>query len=196
MIKLILFDWGDVCGLYNLDIFHDFISRAGYDSHLVEIHFKEFKSQFDRGELTEKEFWEKLAQTLGFKGHWSLLAQNNKKNLTINQDLMDYIKKLKNKAKIALLSNMDKTSIAAIRSKVSLNKFFDKVYFSSELKSGKLEKKVIEMIAMDFKVKPKEMIFIDDFPGNIEKAKSFGMQTILFIGNDDLKLRVDKSLKN
>src|SRR3989338_10188077 len=118
MIKLILFDWGDVCGLYNLNIFNSLLNKAGYDHRLVEIHFKEFKSQFDRDELTEEEFWEKLSRELGFKGHWSILAQNNKKNLMVNWELLDYIKKLKNKVKIALLSNMDKTSIDAIRRKV------------------------------------------------------------------------------
>ena len=38
-------------------------------------------------------------------------------------------------------------------------------------------------------------LFIDDFPGNIEKAKSLEMQTILFIGIDDLKLKIDNLLK-
>ncbi len=196
MIKLILFDWGDVCGLYNLDVFNTFLNKAGYDPSPVEIYFKEFKSQFDRDQLTEEEFWGKLALKLGFKGHWSALAQNNKKNLTINWKLLNYIKELKDKGKIALLSNMDKTSINMIRREVSLNTFFDKIYFSAELKTGKLEKEVIGRIYLDFKVKPKEMLFIDDFPGNIEKAKSLGMQTILFVGIDDLKLKIHKLLKN
>ena len=194
MIKLILVDWGDVCGLYDLEVFNTFLRTLGYDSSLVEVHFKEFKSQFDRDQLTEEEFWSKLAQKLGFKGHWSILAQNNKKNLVVNWPLMDYIKELKKRVKVALLSNMDKTSIEAIRSEVKLSEYFDKVYFSSEHKTGKLEKGVVDKIISDFKVKPEEMLFIDDFPGNIEKAKNYGMQTALFISIDDLKQKFSGKL--
>ena len=196
MIKLVLFDWGDVCGLYNLEVFNTFLTKLGYDVSLVDGHFNEFKSQFDRDQLTEEEFWSKLAQKLGFRGHWSLLAQNNKRNLVVNWMVLDYIKKLKKKVNIALLSNMDKTSIDAIKSEVKLSDYFEKIYFSSEHKTGKLEKPFIDKIVKDFKVKTNEMLFIDDFPGNIDKAKTYGMQTILFIGVDALKQKVDELLKH
>lgn len=196
MIKLVLFDWGYVCGLYNLEVFNTFLKKLGYDASLVEGYFKEFKSQFDCDQLSEEEFWGKLAGRLGFKEHWAVLAQKNKKNLIVNRPLLSYIKKLRKKVKIALLSNMDKTSIEAIRSEVNLSDYFEKVYFSSEHKTGKLEKAVIDKIVNDFKVKPKEMLLIDDFPGNVEKAKALGMQTILFTGVNDLKLKVSHLLKN
>ena len=196
MIKLVLFDWGDVCGLYNLEVFNTFLRKVGCDASLADGHFKEFKSQFDRDRLTEEEFWSKLAQKLGFKWHWSLLAQNNKKNLVVNWPLFDYIKELKKKVKVALLSNMDKTSIEAIKSEVRLADYFEQVYFSSEHKTGKLEKAVIDKIINDFKVKPEEMLFIDDFHGNVDKAKAYGMQTVLFVGVDNLKQKVNALLKH
>ncbi len=196
MIKLILFDWGGVCGLYNLEVFNTFLKKIGYDASLVNNHFKELKSQFDRNQLSEEEFWGKLAQRLGFKGHWSILAQNNKKNLIINWPVLNYIKELKKKAKVALLSNMDKTSIEAIKSEIDLADYFEKIYFSSEHKIGKLEKAVIDTIINDFRVEPDEMLLIDDFPGNIEKARTFGMQTFLFVGIDALKQKLTSLLKH
>lgn len=196
MIKLVLFDFGDVCGLYNLEVFNTFLKKLGYDASLVEWYFKEFKSQFDRDQLSEEEFWGKLAGRLGFKDHWAVLAQKNKKNLIVNRPLLNYIKELRKKVKIALLSDMDKTSIEAIRSMINLSDYFEKVYFSSEYQLGKLEKPVIDKIINDFKVMPKEILLIDDFPGNVEKAKVIGMQTILFTGVNDLKLKISHLLKN
>lgn len=196
MIKLVLFDWGYVCGLYDIEVFNTFIKNLGHDSSLVEEYFKEYKSQFDRDQISEEDFWSKLAEHLGFKGHWSVLAQKNKKNLIVNWSLLNYIKELRKKVKTALLSNMDKTSIEAIKSAINLSDYFEKVYFSSEHQFGKLEKPVIDKIITDFKVMPKEMLLIDDFPGNVEKAKDLGMQTILFTGVNDLKLKISHLLKN
>ncbi len=195
MIKLILFDWGDVCGLYDLEVFNTFLKRNSYDSSLVDKHFKEFKSKFDRDQLTEEEFWSKLAQTLEFKEHWSILAQNNHQNLSINWPLINYVKELQKKVKVALLSNMDKTSIKAIQCKIKLADYFEKVYFSSEYKTGKLEKEVLNKIMDYFQVQPEEILFIDDFPGNIDKAKSNGMHTVLFVGVEDLKQKVKALLQ-
>ena len=196
MIKLVLFDWGSVCGLYNIEVFNSFLKRLGYDTSSVGGYFKEFKPQFDRDNISEEEFWGRLAQKLGFKGDWSILAQNNKKNLVVNWPLLDYIKELRKKVKTALLSNMDKTSIEAIRNEVKLSDYFKKVYFSSEHKTGKLEEAIIDKVILRFKVKLEEIVLIDDFPGNIDKAKALGMQTVLFVGIDDLKQRLGTLLKH
>lgn len=196
MIKLILFDWGDVCGFYNLDILNNYLKKLGYNYTLVDSYFKEFKPRFDRDQITEKEFWENLSRKLNYLDNWKMLAKNNQKNLKINKHLLNYIKKLKTTAKIALLSNMDKTSIRAIKEKISLKEYFDKVYFSSEFKTGKLEKNVVDKIFTQFKVNSNEVLFIDDYVGNVEKAKDLGMQTIQFKRNKDLMLKLKKLLKN
>jgi HAD superfamily hydrolase (TIGR01509 family) len=125
-----------------------------------------------------------------FKEHWSILASQNKKNLVVNWSLLDFIRGLKKKVPIALLSNTDKTSIAVIKNEVNLPDYFDRAYFSSEHEMDKLEKPIVDKILKEFRVKPEEVLFVDDFPGNIEKAKRMGMQTILFIGADDLKSRL------
>ncbi len=196
MIKLVLFDWGSVCGLYNIEVFNSFLKRLGYDASLVDGYFKEFKPQFDRDNISEEEFWGRLAQKLNFKEDWSILAQNNKKNLVVNWPLLDYIKELRKRVRTALLSNMDKTSIEAIRNEVKLSDYFEKVYFSSEHKTGKLEKPILEKIMLYFKVKLKEVLLIDDFPSNIYEAKTLGMQTVLFVGIDDLKQKLGTLLKH
>jgi FMN phosphatase YigB (HAD superfamily) len=39
-------------------------------------------------------------------------------------------------------------------------------------------------------LKAEECLFVDDLPGNIEAARKLGMNTIRFIGIDDLKTRL------
>lgn len=196
MIKVIVFDWGDVCGLYNLEVFSTFLKKLSYDSSISSKYFEEFKPKFDRAILSEEEFWSGLSKKLEFDYHWSILATNNKKNLIVNWPLLDIIKKLRSNFKIALLSNMDPTSISGIRSEVKLSEYFDKVYFSSEIKKGKLEKEAVDMVLKDFNATTQELLFIDDYSGNIEKAKSLGMKTLLFKDIQEFKKELNSLLEN
>jgi len=55
---------------------------------------------------------------------------------------------------------------------------------------------VIDIISKDFKVNTGEMLFIDDFQGNIERADNLRMKTILFTNLTNLKLQIKKLLKS
>ncbi|MBS3125583.1 HAD-IA family hydrolase [Candidatus Woesearchaeota archaeon] len=52
---------------------------------------------------------------------------------------------------------------------------------------GKLKKPFIDKVLAEFNVKPEEVLFVDDFPGNVEKAKLFGMNAIQFTELNELK---------
>ncbi|MEK6963374.1 MAG: hypothetical protein AABX70_03025 [Nanoarchaeota archaeon] len=56
MIKLLLFDWADVCGLYDLRVFNEFLERKGYSVDIARAHFGELKPAFDRDQVSEEEF--------------------------------------------------------------------------------------------------------------------------------------------
>ena len=194
MIRLLLFDWADVCGLYDLRVFNTFLESQGYSVDIARAHFGELKPAFDRDQISEEEFWSKMAEKLKFKGHWSELANANQKNLKPNQPLLEYIQTIKNKVHIALLSNLDKTSIQAIQNKLNLKDYFEKVYFSYEYKTGKLDKPLIDKLLVDFNVKPEEILFIDDFQGNLEKAEKYGMKTLLYTDVETVKKELNKIL--
>ncbi|MEK6963373.1 MAG: HAD-IA family hydrolase [Nanoarchaeota archaeon] len=136
-----------------------------------------------------------MAEKLKFKGHWSELAKANQKNLKPNQLLLDYIQTIKGKVCIALFSNLDKTSIQAIKNKLNLQDYFEKVYFSYEHKIGKLEKQLIDKVLADFKLKTEEVLFIDDFQGNLEKAEKYGMKTLLYTDVKTVKKELNTLLK-
>lgn len=194
MLKLIVFDWGDVCGTFNKESSNVFFKKIGKNPKKIDEYFHQFKAEFDRNQLSEEEFWKGLAKHIGFSRKWEVLAQNSEENIQINWALLKFIQTLRTRFKTALLSNMDATSIAAIRHKVNLEKYFDKVYFSSELGLGKLERLVLEKMLDDFKVAPEEVLFIDDFPANIECAKEFGINTVLYSSLENLKNQLRKEL--
>ena len=71
--------------------------------------------------------------------------------------------------------------------KFDYHKLFDSVLYSfdaSALKNGKV---IFELILEKLDAKPEQCIFIDDVQGNLDIAKSLGIDTIIFKNSDQLE---------
>jgi len=103
----------------------------------------------------------------------------------INQELLKKIDELRKKYKTGIFSNsgfMLKTPfIRAI-----LEKHFDYILSAQDLNLSKTNPEVYPQVAEKFKIKPEEILFIDDQIKNITAAKQIGCQTILFEDNKQL----------
>lgn len=192
MIKLLIFDWGDVCGYYDAEKFESFLREEACDTTGLKQFFREWKPRFDRGKITESQFWSALKAKVSFAGQWQTLASNSRKNHIPNLRLLGFIKTLRPRFLTALLSNMDATSVRQIQREIQLEDCFDKVYFSCELGEGKLEKGIVKRILSEFKVTADQVVFVDDFAGNIEKGKSLGFRCIQYRSFEDFKLQLGR----
>ena len=184
-IKIIAFDWGDVLGFYDLSIFDSFLEKNNCLKNTSSF-FKQYKPDFDIDKLSEEEFWSKLKKYLGFKGTWQELATANQNNLKINIKNLELAKKIKENRITILLSNMDRTSVSRINKEVNLDEYFNKYYFSFKLGQNKMNEDVLKQIISEFNVRSEEVLFIDDFQGNVDKAHKFGFKTILYKDEEQL----------
>ena len=57
--------------------------------------------------------------------------------------------------------------------------YFEKVYFSQQMKLRKPNKEIFEQVLNENNLNPTETLFIDDSPQHIEGAKKLGIQTLL-----------------
>ncbi|MET4080381.1 FMN phosphatase YigB (HAD superfamily) [Pedobacter sp. UYP30] len=93
---------------------------------------------------------------MGEKYRTFLLSNSN----VIHYDwIMDYIKKEFH------LENYDE--------------YFEKVYFSQQLKLRKPNREIFEYVLKENNLLPAETLFIDDSPQHLEGAKKLGLQTLL-----------------
>lgn len=192
MIKTILFDRWYVCGDYDLSRFRKFLTINGYDPEKERAYFKKFKWDFDRRKLSETQFWTGLKKALWFTWSINTLIENNTKNLVVDWGLLEMIQALKKKYTIVLWSNMDISSIRQIKKEVELDKFFDAVYFSRDLKMGKIETSVIQHIMKKCNCSSSEMVFVDDEERNFTQLIKDGYQTIVYTGKANLKKEFKK----
>lgn len=97
----------------------------------------------------------------------------------IDRTLVDFLRSLRGKYKTGLISN----AWGDLREYLVHEKFddaFEHMIISAEVGAVKPEAKIYQFALEQVGVKPKEMVFVDDFAVNIEGCEKVGIKGILF----------------
>lgn len=115
---------------------------------------------------------------------------------TKNQQLLDYILKLKKEYKIGMLSNVGKGGLESRFSKQELDKYFDVVIASGDVGYAKPEPEIYEITAQKLGVRLDECVFTDDYSYFCEAAVSVGMKAIHYQNLNQFKRELKTFLAN
>jgi epoxide hydrolase-like predicted phosphatase len=97
----------------------------------------------------------------------------------IDRTLIDFLRSLRGKYKTGIISN----AWGDLREYIVREKFddaFDHMIISAEVGAVKPDAKIYQIALEQVGVKPKEMVFVDDFAINIEGCEKVGIKGILF----------------
>ncbi|MFP4088792.1 MAG: HAD family hydrolase [Cyclobacteriaceae bacterium] len=107
----------------------------------------------------------------------------NRMLLHIPEERFKLLETLRQKYRLFVLSNTNAIHVTAFNhivektsGKPDLTHFFDKVYFSHEIRLRKPEPEIYEYVLQNSGLKAEESLFIDDRFENIEAARALGMQ--------------------
>ena len=92
-----------------------------------------------------------------------------------------YVKKLKEKYKLYILSNFHKDSFETISSRYNFFNYFDGGIVSAYHNCIKPDEKIYKLLIDKYNLNPTETLFIDDLEKNILKAQELGIKTIHLI---------------
>lgn len=111
------------------------------------------------------------------------------------KEVVQYAHSLKNKCRIAILSNLGPFDKKRINAQYDLSKF-DDVFLSFEIGMRKPDKRVYEYVLERLKVTPENILFIDDDIDNILMAQQYCWNTCQAYGYelDKIKCEVEKFL--
>jgi putative hydrolase of the HAD superfamily len=182
-IRVVLFDYGGVLaaegfrdGLRALareqDLDADALPRqamqAVYDSGFV----------LGRGSATN--FWRLLRERSGLQGADAELSARILAGFRLRPAMIDLVRRLRTAGyRTGILS--DQTHwLDELAERQQFAMAFDRIYNSYHLGKGKRDASLFVDVADDLGVPPRAILFVDDDPGNIERARSMGLQTLLF----------------
>ena len=177
MKKVILFDLGGVLINWKDDWLYDEISLQ------LNIPFNQIKSKFNsnlcslfESKINEHEFWN-LVLGNDNKIDNKIISKTFLKMSSINFDFLNFAKSLKNNGyDIGILSNLTPETSECIEN--NLLREFDYHFYSNTLKMSKPNPEIYQYVCDQ--IHSKNILFIDDKQENLDTAKLFGIETILF----------------
>lgn len=162
-------DWGIITQLNH---------KYGHQLNIGEDVFPLFMldyNQLTNQTLTGSEFLEFIFDTLSF-----------------NSELVDF---LKPQFRIYIVSDNYKENIAYISQRYHFATWAEKQFYSFDFQLEKSNPLFFQRLLDTIKLKPEELLFIDDSKSKIESAEQSGIRGVLFENNEQLYLKINEILE-
>ncbi|MBU5537305.1 MAG: uridine diphosphate-N-acetylglucosamine-binding protein YvcK [Candidatus Aenigmatarchaeota archaeon] len=183
-IKLIIFDLEDVL----IKSWHGIIKYLDIDeTDFKTIDHSDLRIDLQLGKISEDTFFEEFIRITHTKYSVEELKSFVRQVLTPIDKMFDLVKSLKNRYKLAILSNFTKEWADYVIKKYELNNLFDATFWSFERGIKKPWHEAYLQVLDYFKISPQECVIIDDKIRNTEAAAKIGFNTITFENYDQLK---------
>ncbi|MBU1037310.1 HAD hydrolase-like protein [Patescibacteria group bacterium] len=192
MIKAIIFDWFGVCTKENWAdcLARELKQRLNIDEKIIRSEFKKLIQPFARTKLTPEDFLKTFLNSLDKTKNPDDFYYLFKTIPKINYELLDFILSLKSHYQIYLLSNNFGSIFPNYEKEIDFRKYFDKLFLSHKLKLSKTQNKIWEKVLSKIDFKPTELAFVDNKKKYLEYPKTLGINTILFLNNEQIKDRI------
>lgn len=187
IIKLVILDFYGV--LYSNFDWKVVAERINRDEGKAQ-KFAHLKNLSNKGKLRNADFRKevsKLAQDKRNAGRPAVLDTPH-----VNDGLISIVKDVFPNAEIALLSNGNRPDVIAQLKECGIYQDFDYVYTSSDMEFIKPQIGAYKTVFKDVGVEPEEAIIVDDSPNHTATTRSYGYNTIKFLGNQDLRQQLQE----
>lgn len=145
----------------------------------------DFRLAYDRGDLTVNEYWKSRAQTFEV----NLSAEQIERIVHVDCESWSYLNPIMAGwtqqlhtagIRLALLSNMPLELKDYLVKNLDLFSRFDHLVFSCDVRRVKPEPEIYQHCLSLLRLSPKEVLFLDDKPENVEGASNLGIPSLLF----------------
>jgi epoxide hydrolase-like predicted phosphatase len=197
--EALIFDLGKVVFDLSFDkVLQFWASASGQQVDAIKgrFQFDEFFNDFERGEVSDKEFRAEISRRLSlrltdkvFDEGWCALYLNAYAGID------KLLSSLKGQYRLVALTNTN-----SIHEQVWKKRYhetlshFDKVFCSHELKTRKPEKQAYQSVLDYLGVEPQRTIFLDDSDANTAGAARLGIKTILVESQQQMRTDLRKVL--
>ncbi len=192
MIDTIISDIGGV--VINFTSFNNLIKELvrysdgnGLDNNKM-IDIIKLMDSYERGIIKSFKFYDEIKRILSLeKLSFSEFSKKFCNIFSLNNEVLDIYSKLKDKFRFFYLSNTCEMHADYLDRKYNLFSLFDGGVFSYKVGYIKPENEIYRILLGKIRRNPKECIFIDDSEVNVEAAKTFGIKSILYTQDTDLR---------
>lgn len=191
MVKNIVFDLGQVLVNFNPEQFlQNLFADPGDRQALLRIVFQSPEwLMLDRGVITQDEAQERLINQHPHKAdHIKLVLDRWLSMLTPIAPSVELVHLLKEHGfGLYVISNFHLIAFDYITERYDWFKLFDGLVISCHTHSLKPEPDIYQTLLKKYSLNPRECLFIDDSPANVEGARQMGMHALQYISPEQLR---------
>ncbi|MCQ9205308.1 MAG: hypothetical protein NG737_03255 [Omnitrophica bacterium] len=195
-MKVLAFDLGNVLFDFDYNLGLDKIkNRVGVSPDVIieALFFKNFSLDFEKGLVSEKEFFLKFKKAFSGSLSFSEFIEAWSSIFSPNSETIALVKTLRLKYPVYLISNICKLHYDYLyKNHREVFDLFKGLILSFKVKSVKPEKKIYQILKETAGTQFNNIIYIDDRQDLIQKAKTFGLCCIKFINNSQLVEELQK----
>ena len=153
-----------------------------------------YASGYVLGKAPEQAFWNELKEKTGIAGDDATLMREIYSRFVLRNWMIDLVKRLRSR-KIAAGILSDQTDMLdRLNQEHDFFRWFDHVFNSYHMGKGKRDSTLFDDIARTLKTEPDRILFIDDDPGHVERARRKGWNALLYVDRESFEKDLDKIL--
>lgn len=184
MIKTVIFDLGGVL-VRTEDPHHREALAERFGMTYTElsryVYNRDSAVRATLGEITAEEHWQDVQQDLGLDdSELKAFKEEFWEGDILDEVLVEFIRSLGLHYTTALLSNAWDDLRGVLEDVWEIDEIFDHIFISAELGMAKPDDVIYQHVIEELGDRPEEMVFIDDFPENVQAARKNGLNAIHF----------------
>ena len=189
-IDVVLFDFGGVIAEEGFKQGLTVIAKAnGLDEDkFVQAAFDTiYSSGYVLGKGQESEFWNTLRQKTGVTGDDATLRNEIFSRFILRDWMIDLVRKLKSENIIVGILSDQTDMLDRLNEQFDFYRWFDHIFNSYYLGKGKRDISLFDDIAEAVKTNPDRILFIDDDPGHVNRARQKGWKAIQYVDRESFE---------
>ena len=196
-IKAVLFDFGGVLaeeGFYNGLI--SLAREQGLDmATMPQVAMQAvYDSGFVLGHGSATDFWALMRERFGLRGEDEMLSQRILEGFIPRDWMLKLVKQLRARGLITCILSDQTHWLDELDAQYHFKVLFDYVFNSFYLGKGKRDPSLFDDIAMQLKLPPATLLFIDDNTENVARAHAAGWQAIHYLDSTSFKAELQQYL--
>ena len=198
MIRAIIFDFGRVISAQKpASLFRGYEDELGLEHGVLNrvMFGSDAWQETLVGRKTAEDYWREIGPALGLRTFDEIDAFRRRYHAdeAINDGVLNLMRQLYGRYKLAVLSNSP-PNLAQWLADWEILDLFDVVVCSGDEGVVKPDPAIFELVLGRLDVAPEEAVFVDDYPGHVETARSLGLRAILFTTAQALKVDLEALL--
>jgi putative hydrolase of the HAD superfamily len=183
MVRAILFDFGGVLAEEGFrEGMKALAGRFGLDREKVYLEGAEavYASGYVTGRGSEMDFWKMLCRETGLPPYEASYTAEILDRFHLRPCLLETVRTLRRRGYLTVILSDQTDWLDRLETRHRFFREFDRIFNSFYLGKGKRDSSLFTDVARSLGLPPGQTLFIDDNPGNVERARAAGMEAILF----------------